>query len=105
MTIDPAIERRQALLATGLLDSPPEAEFDRLTRLACRLLHVPVSLISLVDDQRQFFKSAQGLAEPWASRRETPLSHSFCKHVVLTDEPLVVSDARIDARLCENLAI
>ncbi|HRW05199.1 MAG TPA: PAS domain S-box protein [Caldilineaceae bacterium] len=105
MTIDPAIERRQALLATGLLDSPPEAEFDRLTRLACRLLHVPVSLISLVDDQRQFFKSAQGLAEPWASRRETPLSHSFCKHVVFTDEPLVVSDARIDIRLCENLAI
>lgn len=98
-------KRKEALRATGLLDSPQEEEFDRLTRLACRLLDVPVSLISLVDDKRQYFKSAQGLADPWTSWRETPLSHSFCKHVVLTDEPLVVADAREDPLLCDNLAI
>lgn len=96
---------KKVLETIGLLDSPPEIEFDRLTRLACRLLKVPVSLISLVDTDRQFFKSAQGLPEPWATKRETPLSHSFCQHVVASEEPLVIPDARDDPQLCTNLAI
>jgi PAS domain S-box-containing protein len=100
---DPA--RRAALARTGLLDSPPESAFDRLTRLATRVLGVPVSLVSLVDADRQFFKSAVGLAEPWASLRQTPLSHSFCQHLVGTGEPLVIPDARQDPRVSENLAI
>ena len=78
-------ERRLAALwRTGLLDTPPEQVFDRLTRLVRRLLGTPVALVSLVDADRQFFKSAVGLPEPWAARRETPLSHSFCQHVVAT---------------------
>ena len=97
--------RLAALRRTDLLDSAAEAAFDRLTRLVCRVLDVPVSLVSLVDGDRQFFKSAQGLAEPWASRRETPLSHSFCQHVVASQKPLVVEDAAEDALVCDNLAV
>lgn len=97
--------RRQAIEETGLLDSPPEAAFDRLTRLACRLLGAPVSLVSIVDEERQFFKSAQGLAEPWATLRQTPLSYSFCQHVVASAQPLIVEDAREHPDLCDNLAI
>ena len=65
---DPA--RLDALASSGLLDTPPEEDFDRLTRMAARLLHAPVSLVSLVDDKRQFFKSIAGsLREPWGSLR------------------------------------
>jgi len=98
-------ERLQALRDTGLLDSPAEPAFDRLTALAAEVLHTPVALISLVDNRRQFFKSAHGLAEPWASRRETPLSHSFCKQVVASEHLLAVEDAPHDARVQGNLAI
>jgi PAS domain S-box-containing protein len=82
------------LLATSLIDSPPEEAFDRLTRLASRLLGAPVALVTLVGEDRVFFKSAIGLPEPWATRRGSPISHSFCRHVVATGEPLVVEDAR-----------
>jgi two-component sensor histidine kinase len=98
-------DRLSALGRSGLMDSPAEDVFDRLTRLAARLLDVPVSLVSLVDDQRQFFKSACGLGAPWSEARQTPLSHSFCQHVVLSDAPLIIHDARRDARVCDNLAI
>jgi len=64
-----------------------------------------VALVSLVDSDRQFFKSCIGLAEPWASERETPLSHSFCQHVVRSRRPLVISDAREHPLLRNNLAI
>jgi signal transduction histidine kinase len=97
--------RLRVLRATELLDSPLEAAFDRLTRLASSLLRAPVALVSLVDERRQFFKSAHGLAEPWASRRETPLSHSFCQHVTGTRVPLVVEDAARHPLLSSNLAI
>ena len=68
-------ERRAALRETELLDSPVDAEFDRITGLVSRLLHAPVALVSLVDIDRQFFKSSFGLSEPLASARQTPLSH------------------------------
>ncbi|HWE44148.1 MAG TPA: ATP-binding protein [Gemmatimonadaceae bacterium] len=98
-------DRLAALRRSALLDTPAEAAFDRLTRLATAILGVPVSLVSLVDGDRQFFKSAIGLPEPWASRRETPLSHSFCQHVVREMTPLVLDDARLDPVLSTNLAI
>src|SRR3954451_13863754 len=100
---DPA--RLEALEATALLDSPPEEAFDRLTRLASHALNVPVALVSLVADDRQFFKSCLGVAEPWASRRGTPLSHSFCQHAVASGEPLVIEDARETPLVRDNLAI
>src|SRR6516162_9470764 len=79
-------ERLAALQRTELLDTLPELEFDRVTRLACRLLGTEVALLSLVDTDRQFFKSSCGLPEPWASIRQTPLSHSFCQHVVASEK-------------------
>ena len=87
-------ERLATLERTSLLDTPPEEAFDRLTRLATTLLRVPVALVSLVDGNRQFFKSCVGLPEPLASLRQTPLTHSFCKHVVASGEPLILSDIR-----------
>ncbi|MHA3771124.1 ATP-binding protein [Verrucomicrobiota bacterium sgz303538] len=98
-------ERLKALRRTGLLDSPPEALFDRLTRMAAQILEVPAAIMTLVDENRQFFKSCIGLPEPWASYRETPLSHSFCQFVTASGEPLVVNDARLDERVRTNLAI
>lgn len=100
-----AAERLAAVERAGLLDTPPEESFDRATRLAARLLSVPVSLVTIVAADRQFFKSQQGLGEPWASRRETPLSHSFCKHVVADDRPLVVADARQHPLVASNAAV
>lgn len=100
---DPA--RLDALRRAGLLDTPLEEAYDRLTRLAAKLLNAPVALVSLVDEERQFFKSCVGLGEPWASARETPLSHSFCQYAVARAEPLVIEDAREHPLVKDNLAI
>lgn len=97
--------RLKALTDTHLLDTPAETTFDRLTRLAARGVQAPVALVSLVTDQRQFFKSHVGLPEPVATTRETPLSHSFCQYTVASGIPLVVSDARMHPVLQDNPAI
>lgn len=97
--------RLRALRRLRLLDTPAEETFDRLTRMARATLDAPVVLVSLVDDDRQFFKACLGLPEPWSSRRETPLSHSFCQYAVATGRELVVEDARTEPRLASNLAI
>ncbi len=86
-------ERLAALKRTGLLDSPAGYAFDRLTRLASLLLRAPAAMVSLVDGERQFFKSQLGLPEPWATRREAPLSHSFCRRVVENGTPVIIDDA------------
>ena len=99
------LNRLAVLSGTGLLDSPPEEPFDRLTRLATRIVKTPIALVSLVDRDRQFFKSLVGLTEPWRTRRETPLSHSFCQHVVALHEPLVIPDARKDPIYRDSPAI
>jgi len=98
-------DRLAALRRTALLGTPVEEGFDRLTRMAARLLGTPVSLIALVADDHQFFKSAVGLPEPWASRRVTPISFSFCGQVVATGEPLVLEDARRHPLLRHNPVI
>ena len=100
---DPA--RLAALADTQLPDLAAEELFDRLTRMVTRLLGVPVALVSLVDDKRQFFKSQYGLEGPVSRQRQTPLSHSFCQHVVIEQAPLIVTDAENDPRVCDNLAI
>lgn len=97
--------RLAALRRAALLDTPAEESFDRLTRLASKILQVPMSLVSLVDKDRQFFKSQVGLPPALATQRETSLSHSFCKYVVLSGQPLVVTDARLDERLKDNPVI
>jgi serine phosphatase RsbU (regulator of sigma subunit) len=82
-----------------------DASFDRYARMVRRALDVPVALVSLVEETRQVFVGAEGLLEPYATSRETPLSHSFCQYVVQDARPLVISDARLDERLHDNLAI
>ncbi|WP_168771070.1 HWE histidine kinase domain-containing protein [Palleronia sediminis] len=97
--------RLDSLRATGLLDSPAEPAFDRAVSLVKRCLGVPVSLVSLVEPGRQFFKAQSGLRAPLSQTRETPLSHSFCQHVVARDAPLVVRDARAHPVLAGNGAV
>ena len=79
--------------------------FDRLARLAARILEVPTSLVTIVEEDRQRFPGQTGLPEPWATRRETPLSYSFCKHVVAAGAPVEIADAREDDRVRDNPAI
>lgn len=98
-------ERLAALRSLRLLDTPAEQAYDRLTRLAAKLLNAPVALVSLVDENRQFFKSCLGLGEPWMSARETPLTHSFCQHALGGREPLVIEDARTHPVVRDSLAI
>ena len=90
-------ERLAALRALGVLDTPPEERFDRLTRLATALFGVPIALVSLVDQDRQWFKSCVGL-----DARETPRAVSFCGHAVAAERPLVVPDATLDPRFADN---
>jgi GAF domain-containing protein len=99
------VSRLSALRRLNLLDTPPEAAFDRLTRIACRVLKAPVGLVSLVEHDRQFFKSCVGLPEPLASERQTPVSHSFCQHVVASGRPLIVEDARSNPLVRLNPAV
>lgn len=89
--------RLSALRALRLLDTPAEERFDRITRTARRLFGVPIALISLVDHDRQWFKSCQGLGI-----NETQRSISFCAHAILQSAPLVVADAAADARFHDN---
>ncbi|WP_108260297.1 sensor histidine kinase [Mangrovicoccus ximenensis] len=98
-------DRLAALERTALLDTLPEEAFDRAVRLATDVLGVPVGLMALVDDQRQFFKAHVGLPEPVACARQTPLSHSFCQYVVTCDRPLAVEDARDHPLMQANGAV
>ena len=89
--------RLAALRASGLLDSLPEERFDRLTRMACKLFNVDIALVSLVDDDRQWFKSRCGLDVEQTSR-----SASFCAHTILENEVLLVPDTYLDPRFHDN---
>ncbi len=93
---DPA--RLAVLRATELLDTPTEPAFDRLTRLAVRLLGVPATFLSLVDEDRDFYKAATGFGEPLASAREME-GRTFCHFSIAgatPEHPLVISDTRAD---------
>jgi len=90
--------RLEALRATGLLDTPSEPAFDRLTRLAVRLLRVPASFLSLVDEERDFYKAATGFGQPLASARELQ-GRTFCHYSIAgatPERPLVIPDTRAD---------
>ncbi|MBN3806566.1 sensor domain-containing diguanylate cyclase [Paraburkholderia sp. Ac-20336] len=89
--------RLDALRALHILDTSPEERFDRLTRLARRLFGVPIAVVSLVDANRQWFKSCVGLAAS-----ETSRDVSFCAHAILGDEILLVPDTLSDERFRDN---
>ncbi|MBC7562747.1 MAG: sensor domain-containing diguanylate cyclase [Gemmatimonadaceae bacterium] len=96
--------RLAALEATGLLDGSANDVLDRLTRLATRLLKVPIALVSLVDDRSQHFPGQTGLGGWAGDQRGTSLSYSFCQHVVATDRPLLVEGAGTNPLVRNNLA-
>jgi serine phosphatase RsbU (regulator of sigma subunit) len=85
--------------------SPADPSLDRYARLVSRILGTPIALVSLVEAGRQVFPGACGLPPDVEAVRETPLSHSFCQHVVADQAPLIIPDAREDDRLRDNLAI
>lgn len=90
------------LKALGLLDTPPEERFDRITRELASALHVPISLLTLVDERRQFWKSQTGLPDDLAHARQAPRESSICGHVVAENEILVIEDTRKDKRFASN---
>ncbi|MEV5676337.1 MULTISPECIES: GAF domain-containing SpoIIE family protein phosphatase [unclassified Streptomyces] len=96
--------RLEALRLAGLT-AAADPGMDRFARLVTRVLRVPVSLVSLLEADRQVFPGMVGLSGIWAARRETPLSHSFCQHVVADGKPLILSDTRSSPRTCDSLAI
>jgi CheY-like chemotaxis protein len=95
----PADEERRlaSLRALQILDTGPDERFDRITRLAAALFNAPIALVSLVDENRQWFKSCYGL-----NVKETSRDAAFCAHVVYDRKPMVVSDTFLDARFAEN---
>jgi len=91
------LERLRALRSFGVLDTDPEEAFDDLTALAAHVCGTPMALVSLVDSDRQWFKSRLGLAVC-----QTPREVSFCAHALSGDRALVVSDATLDPRFADN---
>ena len=89
--------RLAALHAYGILDTPPEPGFEHITSLVTRLFRVPMAAVTLVDAERQWFKSIRGL--DW---QETPREGSFCAHAMWGKEIMVVTDATLDRRFAEN---
>lgn len=89
--------RLKALHSLQLLDTAPEERFDRLTRLAATILKTPISILTLVDEHRQWFKSATGI-----SVSETPRHIAFCSHAIKENTPMIIEDASCDSRFAEN---
>jgi excisionase family DNA binding protein len=89
--------RLVALAASGLVDTPPEARFDRIVRLAAAVTGSPIALISLLTARRQWFKARVGL-----DAQETPREWAFCSHAILAEGPFVVEDAATDQRFRTN---
>ncbi|MBA2245931.1 MAG: PAS domain-containing protein [Gemmatimonadetes bacterium] len=94
-------ERLAALRHSALLDTPAEESFDRLTRLASRVLGVPIALVNLINEDRQFFKSAVGMGD----LRELPVGTGVCSFALSSGEPLIIEDARLDPRFASNLIV
>lgn len=89
--------RLATLRSLNILDTEPEERFDRLTRMARRMFDVPIALVSLVDEDRQWFKSCIGLDVPGTLR-----DASFCGHAILGDEIFMIPDATLDPRFVDN---
>ena len=90
-------QRLEELCSLGVLDTPAEERFDRITRTAQSLFSVPIALISLIDHDRQWFKSRQGLAA-----EQTPRNISFCGHAILGKTAFIIENADADPRFIDN---
>jgi GAF domain-containing protein len=98
-------QMRHPLPVLAQLPAEPDQTFDQFAALTKRLIGVPTALVSLVDQSRQVLPGGVGLPAPVDRDREIPLSHSFCQHVVISGEPLIVTDARSDPRVRDNPAV
>lgn len=98
-------DRLNALRHTGLLDSPPEAIYDRITVAAADALDAPYATLTLVDEDRQFFKSAVGHDTGSPEGRQTPLERSVCQYAVADGAPLILEDARLDPTFKKHPAV
>jgi diguanylate cyclase (GGDEF)-like protein len=90
-------DRLETLRSFHILDTPAEERFDRLTRITKRMFGVPIALVSLIDENRQWFKSCVGLGVS-----ETSREISFCGHAILGDNVFVIPDAKSDDRFADN---
>jgi GAF domain-containing protein len=93
-------QRLDALKSYQILDTDAEQIFDDITTLASRICKVPVAMISLVDESRQWFKAKLGI-----SQQQTPRDVAFCAHTILKDQPLFVSDALTDSRFADSVLV
>lgn len=98
-------ERIDAVRNSGLLDVQGQSEFHDIIEVVKAGLKCPVALISILDEHRQVFIAHLGLPEKWAEAAETPLTHSFCQHVVRDKTPLIIGDATLHDLVRDNLAI
>ncbi len=94
---DNEAERLAVLRSLDILDTEPESAFDELAQLAAFICEVPIALVTLVDEDRQWFKSLIGLDDT-----ETPRDISFCAHTIMRPEPLIIVDAAADSRFSDN---
>ncbi|AIE75745.1 MULTISPECIES: GAF domain-containing protein [unclassified Synechocystis] len=90
-------QRLAHLQNLNILDTPREERFDRVTRMLCRVLDMPVAAISLVDENRQWFKAIRG-----SELTEIPRRISFCAHTILEERTLTIADASADPRFIDN---
>ena len=90
-------ERLAALHDYSLLDSAPERATDDIVEIASQICQVPIALVVLLDEHRQWFKAAKGL-----SAKETSRDVAFCAHTILTPQTMVVPDATMDKRFVDN---
>lgn len=97
--------RLQYLQGTGLLNRSSTDTLERFARIASLAVGAPMTLINLVDDQRQVTVAGNALPEPWAPSRQLPHSHSICRLVVESSSPLVVANATEDQRLANHPAV
>ena len=103
--VDDAGRAELSLAAGTLLPAQPDPDFDRFARLGTTALGTPVALVSMVSRDGQVFPGAVGPPQPWQTTRRTPLSHSFCQHVVTSGKTFVVEDARLEPLVADSPAI
>lgn len=101
MTIPPPYEkekeRLEAVHKMGIMNTTPDPRYDALTKEACRILKVPISTISILDEKKEFYKSCQGL-----DTNEGPREVAFCSWALLADNVFVVEDTLLDQRFKDN---
>ena len=103
MDLDPkvleVVQRPSRLRALAALEANAESSadaLDRITRIACRTLDVPVALVNLIGAEKQVFLGCGPLPEPWSSMREMPITAGWCPYALLADEAFAFADARDD---------